>query len=87
MGFKGNPAAQAAARAIVQSASTMHLAGHCIALPLYGAVSAAYDELGASAPWEQVEKKAADESFKMFKALVNISVEYELNPAKINWKC
>lgn len=81
------PVAQAAARAIGQSASTIHSARHCIGLALYGAVAVAYDLLGTNAPWEQVEQCAAGECERMLEALRAVAVENEPNPAKINWKC
>ena len=82
-----NPVAQAAARAIGHSASTIHSARHCIGLALYGAVAVAYDLLGADAPWEQVEQCAADECGRMLETLRAVAVENEPNPAEINWKC
>jgi len=81
------PAAQAAARAIGQSASTIHSARHCIGLPLYGAMAVAYDTLGADAPWTELEKCAAKECGRMLQALNTVSVKNEENPAKIDWKC
>ncbi|MGI6209294.1 MAG: putative immunity protein [Anaerolineae bacterium] len=84
---EGNPVAQAAARAIGQSASTIHSATHCIGLPLYGALAVAYDAVGVSAPWSEVEQAAAEECGRMLEALLAVSVENEPNPAKINWKC
>jgi hypothetical protein len=84
---EGNSAAQAAARAIGQCASTIHTARHCIGLPLYGAVAVAYDALGPAAPWAQIEKTAAEECRRMLDALLAVAVENEPNPAKINWKC
>ncbi|MHC1720395.1 MAG: putative immunity protein [Clostridiaceae bacterium] len=83
----GNPVAQAAARAIGQSASTIHSARHCIGLPLYGALAVAYDKLGTNAPWEQLQECAADECGPMLDALRAVAVENEPNPAKIAWKC
>lgn len=83
----GNPVAQAAARAIGQSASTIHSARHCIGLALYGAIAVAYDTLGTNAPWEQLEQCAADECGPMLDALRTAAVENEPNPAKIDWKC
>lgn len=82
-----NPVAQAAARAIGQSASTIHSARHCIGLALYGAIAVAYDTLGPTADWPQVEQCAADECGRMLEALRAIAVENEPNPAKIDWKC
>ena len=82
-----NPIAQASARAIGQSASTIHSARHCIGLALYGAIAVAYDTLGTNAPWEQVEQCCADECVRMLDALRTVSVDDEPNPAKIDWKC
>lgn len=76
------PAAQAAARAIGQSASTIHAARHCIGLPLYGAVAAAYDALGTTAPWGQVEQRAAEECAKMLEALRAVAVQNEPHPGE-----
>ncbi len=83
----GNSAAQAAARAIGQSTSTIHSARHCMGLVLYGAIAVSYDELGTSAAWEQLEQCAADECGRMLDALLAVAVENEPNPAKIDWKC
>lgn len=82
-----NPVAQAAARTIGQSASTIHSARHCIGLALYGAIAIAYDTLGTDTPWGQIEQCAADECGRMLDALRVIAVENEPNPAKIDWKC
>mgnify|MGYP006975406000 CR=1 FL=1 len=79
--------AQAAARSIGQCASTVHSARHCIGLALYGALAVAYDTLGTDAPWEQAERCAAEECGRMLDALRAVSVDNELNPAKIGWKC
>jgi hypothetical protein len=83
----GFPAAQAAARAIGQSASTIHSARHCIGLPLYGALAVAYDQLGPTAPWQALEGKAADECGRMEEALRAIAVSDEPHPAHIDWHC
>lgn len=84
---EGNPVAQAAARAIGQCASTIHSARHCMGLALYGVLAAAYDSLGTTAPWEQLEQHAAEECGRMLVALRAVSTDDEPNPAKINWKC
>jgi len=81
------PVAQAAARAIGQSASTIHSARHCIGLALYGAIAVAYDALGTSAPWEILEQCAADECGRMLNALGAVAIQNEPNAAKIIWKC
>ncbi|MGE5380629.1 MAG: putative immunity protein [Methylocystaceae bacterium] len=82
-----NPVAQAAARAIGQSASTIHSARHCVGLALYGAIAVAYDTLGMNASWEHLEQCAAEECGRMLDALRALAVENEPNPAKIDWKC
>jgi len=84
---EGNPAAQTAARAIGQSASTIHAATHCAGLALYGALALAYDTLGIDAPWTELERAAGIECGQMEAALRAIAVEKEPNPAKLNWKC
>jgi len=84
---EGIPAAQAAARAIGQSASTVHSARHCIGLALYGAIALAYDRIGYDIPWKEIEHEAAEECRRMEAALRKIAVENEPNPARISWKC
>lgn len=64
-----NPAAQAAARAIAQSASTIHCAGHCMGLPLYGALAVAYDEVGTDVSQDSIDELVALECERMFKSL------------------
>ncbi|HBN85263.1 MAG TPA: hypothetical protein DDZ89_15635 [Clostridiales bacterium] len=81
------PAAQAAARAIGQSASTIHSARHCIGLALYGAVAVTYDILGVNIKKEQFQLYTEEECSRMLKALQSVAVENEPNPAKIDWKC
>lgn len=84
---EGVPVAQAAARAIAQSASTIHSARHCIGLLFYGALAISYAQLGTDASWLDLETFAADECRKMEEALSKIAIKEELNPAKINWFC
>ncbi|AHF07228.1 putative immunity protein [Desulfitobacterium metallireducens] len=83
----GKPAAQAAARAIGQCASTIHSARHCIGLALYGAIAVSYDTLGTKVPWEQLEQCVAVECGRMLDALRAVAVDDEPNPAKIDLKC
>jgi hypothetical protein len=80
-----SPAAQAAARAIGQSASTIHSARHCMGLALYGALAVAYDMLGTEATWAQVEKCAAEECWRMLDALRAVAAVDKPNPAKFVW--
>ena len=84
---EANAAAQAAARAIGQCASTIHSASHCAGLPLYGALAVAYDTVGIDAEWSELERFAAGECGRMEAALCAVAVEDEPNPAKMTWKC
>jgi hypothetical protein len=54
-----NKAAQGAARAVGQSASTIHSTKHCMGLALYGAPAIAYDILGNDAAWVDIERYSA----------------------------
>lgn len=81
------PAAQAAARAIGQAASSIHSATHSLGLALYGGVAVAYDHLGMDAPWEEHEAFALKECEKMLSALQAVAVPGEPNPAKVKWFC
>ena len=84
---EGNPAAQAACRAVGQCAATIHAPTHCVGLIFYGALAVAYDALGPDAEWEALEEVAKEECARMEAALRAVAVENEPNPAKINWKC
>lgn len=84
---EGNPVAQGIARAIGQSASTIHSARHCIGLAFYGALAVAYERFGVDATWAELEGCAAEECEKMLMTLKDISVYDEENPAKIVWHC
>ena len=66
---EGSPAAQAAARAIGQAASSIHSAMHSLGLALYGGVAIAYDQLGMEAPWAEHEAFAPERMTKILAAL------------------
>lgn len=59
------PAAQSAARAIGQSASTIHVPRHCLGLVHYGTLAISYHILGVDAPWEEILVCAALECERM----------------------
>lgn len=82
-----NPAAQAAARAVGQAASTIHMATHSLGIAFYGAATIAYDRVGIGETPEVYDRIAAEECAKMEAALRAVAVENEKNPAKINWRC
>lgn len=84
---EGNPAAQAAARALGQAASVVHVATHSLGLAFYGAAAVAYDRVGLNESPQVYDSIAAEECAKLEAALRAIAVENEENPAKINWNC
>ncbi len=84
---EGNPAAQAAARAVAQSAAAIHTPTHSLALAFYGAAALAYDRVGTEEAAEVYDGIAAGEFETMEKALRAVSVENEPDPAKIDWYC
>lgn len=81
------PVAQGVARAIGQSASTIHSPRHCIGLYFYGALALAYNELGVQASRAELDKYEEEECHRMYEALKKLAVINEENPAKISWKC
>lgn len=82
-----NPPAQAAARAIAQSASTIHSASHSLGLALYGGLALAYDQLGLDTPWAEQEAFALQQCEQMLTALQAVAIGIEPNPAKVKWFC
>ncbi len=85
--LEGNPAAQAAARAIGQAASVIHVPTHSLGMCFYGAAAVAYDRVGLKETAAAYDQIAAKECAKMEAALRCIAIENEPNPAKINWRC
>ncbi|MDL2288232.1 hypothetical protein LJC32_02505 [Oscillospiraceae bacterium OttesenSCG-928-F05] len=84
---EGNPAAQAAARAVGQASACFHTPTHSLGLAFYGSAAIAYDRVGLEEKPEVYDQIAAGECAKMEAALRAVAVENELNPAKIKWKC
>lgn len=82
-----SPAAQAAARTCGQAAATVHAPTHSLGLAFYGAAAIAYERVGLNEKPEGYDRIAAEECAKMEKALRDMSVKGEPNPAKINWNC
>ena len=78
---------QAAARAIAQSASTIHSASHALGLALYGGLALAYDQLGLLRPWAEQEAYALQQCEQMLTSLQAAAIENEPNPAKVRWFC
>ena len=84
---EGNPAAQAAARAIGATTITINNITSCLGLAFYGAAAIAYSSLGVNEKPEVYDEIAAIECRKMEEALCKIAIKDEPNPAKINWNC
>jgi len=81
------PAAQAAARAIGQAASSIHAATHSLGLAFYGATAVAYDRYGTQATSEVYERVTEEETVRVTNALRAVAIENEPNKAKVKWYC
>ncbi len=81
-----NPAAQAAARACGQGASTIHMPSHSLGIVFYGIAAIAYDSVGLNASKEIYDNIYIDECKKIENAFKNIMIENESSPAKIKWR-
>lgn len=82
-----NPVAQAAARAIGQGASTIHVVTHALGIAFYGAAAKAYAALGTQAEQAAYDQFAKKEFIKIYQSLKKVSIANEPNPAKVEWKC
>lgn len=80
-----DPAAQAAVRAVAHAASVVHVPSHAIGLAYYGAAALAYDRAGLGSTRSVYETLAAEEVLRMTKALLDIAIPDEKNPAGIHW--
>ncbi|MDR0778972.1 MAG: hypothetical protein LBE48_06025 [Methanomassiliicoccaceae archaeon] len=85
--LEGDPAAQAAARAIGQASASVHTLSHSVALYFYGAAAVAYSTLGCDAGADEYERMAEEECARMEAALRSVAVPDEKDPAKIKWGC
>ncbi len=81
---EGNPAAQAAARAIAHASLSIHVSAHCLGIAFYGSAAIAYDRAGLQAAQEEYLAIARESWLEMEASLRDISVENESTPAKIN---
>jgi hypothetical protein len=82
-----NPTAQAAARAIGQSAGSIHAAPHSLGLYFYAAAAVGYDRLGLRASESEYEAVAKEVCADYTAALKVVAVENEPNPAVCKWHC
>ncbi|MGG7078598.1 putative immunity protein [Clostridium sardiniense] len=84
---EGNPAAQAAARAIGATTATINTVTSSLGLAFYGAAAIAYSSIGVNEKAEVYDEIATRECKKMEEALRKVAIIDEPNPAKINWNC
>jgi hypothetical protein len=82
-----NPVAQAAARAIGQSAGSIHAAPHSLGLYFYAAAAVAYDRLGLEAERAEYDAVAEDVCADYTAALRAVAVKDEPSPAQCKWHC
>ena len=82
-----NPAAQAAARAIAATTSTINTITSSLGLAFYGSAAIAYSFIGVNGTDEVYDEIAARECKNMEEALREVAIVDEPNPAKINWYC
>ena len=84
---EGNPAAQAAARAIAATTATINTVTSSLGLAFYGSAAIAYSSVGVNENDEIYDEIAARECKKMEEALLKVYIIDEPNPVKINWYC
>lgn len=84
---EGNPAAQAAARAIGATTATINTLTSSLGLAFYGSASIAYSTVGVKETPEVYDEIAARECKNMEDALRKVAITDEPNPAKIKWSC
>lgn len=84
---EGDPAAQAAARAVVTACGVIQTPTNALGFVFYGAAAVAYDTLGLSAAAAEYDAFAAAEFEVLAASLRAASVPYEASPVKINWNC
>jgi hypothetical protein len=82
-----NPVAQAAARAIGQSAGSIHAVTHSLGVYFYAAAAVGYDRLGITASEAEYEAVAEQVCADYTAALKAVAVENEPNPALCKWHC
>ena len=84
---EGNPAAQAAARAIGATTATINTVTSSLGLAFYGSASIAYSTVGVNETLDVYDEIAARECKNMEDALRKVAITDEPNPAKIKWSC
>ncbi|MDR2817546.1 MAG: hypothetical protein LBB04_02385 [Oscillospiraceae bacterium] len=83
---ENNPVAQAAARAIGQSAGSIHAVPHSLGCYFYAAAAFAYDRLGLAASETEFGAVADEVCAEYIAALRAVARENEPNPAPCKWR-
>lgn len=81
------PAAAAAAQAIVTACGVLQTPTNALGFVFYGAAAAAYDELGLRAAQAEYDVRAALEFDALTEHLRQVMVADEPEPIQVNWYC
>lgn len=84
---EGNPSAQAAARAIAATTTTINTITSSLGLAFYGSAAIAYSSVGVIENSDVYDEIAEKVCKSMEEALRKIAIIDEPNPVKINWYC
>ena len=86
-GAADEPAAAAAAQAIVTACGVLQTPTNALGFVFYGAAAAAYDELGLRAAQAEYDARAAQEFNTLTEYLRQVMVADEPEPIQVNWYC
>ena len=81
------PAAQAAARAIVTACGVLQTPTNALGFCFYGAAAAAYHELGLERSAADYDSRAQVEFERLSQALEQVMVPDEADPVQVDWNC
>ena len=81
------PAAQAAARAIVTACGVLQTPTNALGFCFYGAAAAAYHELGLERSAADYDSRAQVEFERLSQALKQVMVPDEADPVQVDWNC
>ncbi|MGL4738705.1 MAG: putative immunity protein [Cellulosilyticaceae bacterium] len=85
--LESDPIAQAAAKAVAQSAASTYTPTHSLSVAFFGAAAVAYDRVGLQENAATYDQIASQVCADLEEALQCIAIADEPNPAKINWGC
>ena len=84
---EGNPAAQAAARAVSTACAVIRTPANALGVTFYGAAASAYAQRGLEETAEVYDELATGELQELIASLEKAMIPDEKKPAKINWNC